>query len=152
MLTIRKTKQSDLAKLARIYKAVYDAEDNGEEWSVKQARALLDFYFKARTSLCLTAVHDGAICGAFLSYVKPWWDGKCLAPGEIFIHPDYQGRKIGTGLYLAMMKCAKKKGCSGHELVAYEQAARWYGKIGMRETSLKHMGGSIDRVIHSLEK
>lgn len=147
MVTIRKTKSSDLKILGKIYKRSYDATHSGEMWSYVQAVELINFYYHAKTFIGLTVLYDNKICGAFLSFIKPWWDGKHLAEGELFIDPRYQGKKIGTQLYLAMMKFAYKRGCVVHDLLAYKSPSFWYRKIGFRVTELIHMSGKISRVI-----
>ncbi len=152
MIIIRKTKISDIKVLAGIYKKTYDATHNNESWNLTQAKALLEFYLKTKTFIGFTAIYDGKICGAFFSYIKPWWDGKHLAEGEIFVDPKYQGKKIGTQLYLVMMKSAMKKGCVIHEFLAYKKPGLWYEKIGFKPTKLIHMSGNIERVIKLILK
>ena len=147
MITIRKTKNSDIKTLASIYEQTYNAEKTGEFWDTSKAKALLDFYFNLKTFIGLTALSDKKICGAFFSFIKPWWDGKHLAEGELFIHPKYQNKGIGTQLYLVMMKTAYKRGCIVHDLRAYKKPATWYKKIGFKRTSLAHLSGQIKEVI-----
>ncbi|MFA6495387.1 MAG: GNAT family N-acetyltransferase [Candidatus Paceibacterota bacterium] len=151
MLKIRAVKKSDIPALARIYKNAYDASGTGESWSIKRAQELLVFYYQTKTFIGLTAIYDEKICGAFFSYVKPWWNGKYLAEGELFIHPKFQGEKIGTALYLAMMKRALKEKCFFHALLAYKRASLWYKKIGLKETRLKHMSGDVRKIITAIK-
>ena len=152
MTTFRKTKKEDISELAQIYRRAYDRPEFGENWSLKAARAMLGFYLTQKTFIGITVLVDGKVVGAFLSYVKPWFDSNHLAEGEIFIDPAYQKQKIGSLLFLEMMNLAEKKNCQIHELVAYAGVAKWYKKIGMHETELKHMSGSIGEIIKQLKK
>ncbi len=113
-------------------------------------KALLDFYFKQRTFIGLTALVDSKIVGAFFSFIKPWHDGDHLGEGELFVDPDYQNRKIGTKLFLEVNKVAEKKGCAVHGLIVYGRIARWYKKLGIKESGLKHMEGNIKDIIRKM--
>ena len=151
MLKIRKTKKEDLNLLAVVYKAAYDRPKEGEDWSIANSKKLLEFYFYQKTALGLTAVLDGKIVGAFLSFIKPWYDGNHLGEGELFIDPGYQGQKIGTKLFFEMMKLAKNKKCVAHELIAYGRVAHWYRKMGMKNSGLLPMSGDIKEILKKME-
>jgi len=151
MLKIIKTKKEDLKELSKIYKNAYDRPEEGEDWSIKDSKNLLNFYFNQKTFVGVTAILDGKIVGAFFSFIKPWYDGNHLGEGEVFIDPTYQNQKIGTKLFLEMMKIANNKKCIVHELVAYDKVSNWYKKLGIKETGLKHMSGSIKEILKNLE-
>lgn len=152
MLKIRKSKKDDLIELSKIYKRAYDRPEEGEDWSIKDSKNLLNFYLNQKTFLGITAIINNKIVGAFFSYVKPWYDGNHLGEGEIFIDPKYQKQKIGTKLFWEMMKIADKKKCVVHELIAYNKVSIWYKNLGIKETGLKHMQGNIKEIIRNLEK
>src|SRR5690242_8220511 len=99
MLAIRKTRRQDIPQLAAVYVRAYDRPQFGEAWTKKDAAAMLGFYFDHKTFLGLTAVLNGTIVGGFFSFAKPWYDGKRLGEGELFVDPDFQGRRIGTKLF-----------------------------------------------------
>lgn len=150
MLQIRRSKKQDLKQLAKIYKRAYGRSKEGEDWSTQRAKALLDFYLRQKTFIGLTALVDGKIVGAFFSFIKPWYDGDHLGEGELFVDPDYQHRKIGTKLFLEMNKIAKRKGCTIHELIVYGSIARWYKRLGIKESGLKHMQGKIKDIVRRM--
>lgn len=152
MLKIRKTKKQDLKELARIYRDAYKRSKFGEEWTMKEASALVNFLFNQKTLIGITALFDGKIVGAFLSFIRPWHHGNRLGEGELFIDPKYQGKKIGTKLFFEMMEIAKKRKCFIHQLVAYGDIARWYKKLGMEYSYLKYMEGNIESLLKNKEK
>jgi GNAT superfamily N-acetyltransferase len=146
-LEIRNTSAEDLKDLAQIYRKAYDRPEFGEDWSEDNAYELLKFYFDLPTFLGFTALVEGKVVGGFFSFIKPWHDGKHLGEGELFVGPEYQNQKIGTKLMLEMMKAAKENGCVVHELIAYDKVAEWYKKLGLEDTGLHHMSGSIEEII-----
>lgn len=150
MLIIRKSRRQDIEQLTKVYKRAYGRSKDGEDWSIQRARALLEFYFKLKTFIGLTAIVDSKIVGAFFSFIKPWYDGDHLGEGELFVDPDYQHRKIGMKLFLEMNMIAKKKGCTIHELIVYGSIARWYKRLGIKESGLKHMQGKIKDIVRRM--
>ncbi len=150
MIAIRKTEEQDIRQLAEIYKAAYNRSQFGENWSLKQAEDLLNFYFNLDTFIGFTATSDKRIVGGFFSFMKPWHDGNRLGEGELFIDPRYQNQKIGSRLMLQMMKEAEEKGCLVHELLAYDEVAKWYRNLGMKDSGLHHMEGKIKEIKQNL--
>lgn len=150
MLIIRKSRGQDIEQLTKIYKRAYGRSKDGVDWSIQRATALLNFYFRQKTFLGLTALVGGKIVGAFFSFIKPWHDGDHLGEGELFVDPDYQNKKIGTKLFFEMNKIAKRKRCTIHELIVYGRVARWYKKLGIKESGLKHMEGKIEDIIRKM--
>jgi len=151
MLKIRKAKKEDIIQLIKIYKRVWNNSENKENWTNEKIKRLLDFYFNYKTFIGLVAMIDNKIVGAFFSFIKPWHDGNHLGEGELFVDSDYQKQKIGTKLFFEMMKEAKRRKCIIHELISYEKTSRWYKKIGMKETGLKHLSGNIGRIIKKIK-
>jgi len=150
MITIRKAERQDIRQLSGIYKAAYDRPQFGENWSLEQAEGLLNFYFNLKTFIGLTAVSGERIVGGFFSFTKPWHDGNRLGEGELFVDKEYQNQKIGSKLMLQMMKEAEEKGCVVHELIAYDEVAKWYRSLGMKDSGLHHMEGKIKEIEQNL--
>lgn len=146
-LIVRATVSEDLPHLAQLYQAIYT--EMGEPWTLQAADELLSFYFSVPSALAFTAVYEETIVGAFLSYVKPWFDGAHLAEGEFFVAQDYQKRGIGACLYYEMMREAHKQGCEHHELLTYpgKPAEGWYRKIGFTDSGQTHLTGNIAEVL-----
>lgn len=135
-IQIRLMKKGDLECLAEVYTKVYEVFDVGERWDKKSAYKLLEYLFKHQSDLAFVAEYDGQIVGAFLTLVKPWWDGKHLVEGEVFVHPDYQQRGIGTKLMKVAFKTAKEKGvvaCDGVTFKEFKHPLSWYKRLGFKE-------------------
>src|SRR3989344_2446360 len=97
-LKIRRIQRKDLTKLAEVYNFVYKKFNIGERWTKKSAYKLLEYWLKRQPDLCFLAEYNNIIVGGFVVGIKPWWDGNHLVDGEIFVHPHYQKKGIGSAL------------------------------------------------------
>lgn len=135
-LMIRAINKKDLEILSEIYSRVYEVYDVGESWTKKSALKLLQYGLNRQPDLAFLAEVDGKIVGGLVAGVKPWWDGNHLVDGEIFVHPDYQKRGIGTELSKHLYKFAINK----YDVVRFDTytfkkgfALEWYKKNGFEE-------------------
>jgi L-amino acid N-acyltransferase YncA len=101
---IRPIQKKDLQTLAEIYVDVYTKVDIGERWTVPAAKKLLEYWLDKQPDLALLAEYNGNIAGAFLTAIKPWWDGNHLMEGEIFVDSAFQKKGIGTELLKAVFR------------------------------------------------
>lgn len=70
-----------------------------------------------------------------VGYIVVWEEGDMLHIANISVHPDYQGRGIGTALMHRAFLRAHLQGFSGLTLevrVTNERAWRWYQRLGFR--------------------
>ena len=135
-LNIRRIREEDLDKLAEIFTEVYAKFDVGERWNKKAAYSMLSYWIKKSPDLCFLGEYDGRIVGAFCTCVKPWWDGNHLSDAELFVHPDYQKKRIGTELLKFVLDYTIKK----YQVVSFDAFTfrgkyplKWYEKIGFKE-------------------
>ena len=138
VLKIRKIRLKDIDVLAEIYNQTYlpSVFDIGERWTKKSAYEMLNYWLKRNPELAFLAESDGKIVGAFLVDVKPWWDGNHLIDGEIFVHPNYQKKGIGTALLMFMFDYAIKK----YNVIRWDTYTvkgkyplEWYKSLGFKE-------------------
>ena len=108
-IKIRLMEKQDIQQLSEIYTLVYQKFDIGEKWTVESSKELLDYWFNRQPDLAFVAEFNDKIVGAFVAGIKPWWDGNHLVDGEVFVHPDYQKKGIGTELSKALYKKAIEK-------------------------------------------
>ncbi|MEI6462482.1 MAG: GNAT family N-acetyltransferase [bacterium] len=155
-IIIRPITEADLRTLAKIYVDVYTAFNVGETWTIDTSENMLRFWFKHFPDLSILAILDDKIVGAFLVGVKPWCDGNHLIDGEIFVHPDYQKKHIGSELIKEMFKIAKEK----YQVVLFDTYTfrnfkhpfDWYMRLGFKEIKEWAMiSGNINDVLEKLE-
>lgn len=150
-------KKADLLELAKIYVAVYKAFDVGERWTVKTAEKLLAHWFERQPDLAFVAEYDKQVVGAFVVGVKPWWDGNHLVDGEIFIHPDYQRKRIGVDLSKTVYKKALQKYAvtffDTNTFKKTEFPLYWYLSQGFKTNSdWISISGNVKSILNHLEK
>ena len=153
MLKIRDFCEADLAGVSSAFMEAWNDIDIGERWTEETSLAYMK-YWKKRGAIFLVAEHDGEIAGAFVSEIKPWWSGKQLYDGELFVRPSDQGKGVGKALMIEMMKRAKKLGA--REIVAFTYhgsiAHKWYKKLGMPDIEKWVLiEGRINEILENLE-
>ena len=125
-------------KLAEIYDKTYSPSvfDVEEKWTKDSAYEMLSYWLKRNSDLAFLAEDDGEIAGAFFVDVKPWWDGNHLVDGEIFVHPDFQKKGIGTKLLKFMFEYAIKE----YNVIRWDTYTikgkyplDWYKSLGFNE-------------------
>ncbi|MCD6229906.1 MAG: GNAT family N-acetyltransferase [Candidatus Diapherotrites archaeon] len=116
-ISLRPVQKSDLQCLAEIYVEVYTVFDVGERWSVDTAKTFLSYLLERQPSIAFVAECGGVVVGAFFAAIKPWWNGNHLFDGEIFVHPDFQKRGIGTELSEKLYLIALEK----YDVVSFDK-------------------------------
>lgn len=156
VITIRLAEQQDVAILAEIYKEAYNVLNIGEHWDNNTSLRLLEYLYEEQSDLFFVAEKDGVIIGGSVALVKPWWDGNHLVDGEIFVHPNHQGKRVGVKLIKHMFKEGKGKydaiswDTFTHKI--YEHPLSWYKKLGFEE--IKHftmISGNIEKVLKNID-
>ncbi len=156
MLNIRPVTKEDLPTLGEIFAKVYEVFDVGERWDAESAIKLMEYWFTKQPDLAFLAEYEGKIVGGFFSSIKPWWDGNHLFDGEVFVHPDFQNKKIGKALFIKVLTEAKNK-YSAKIFDAFtfngsEYPLNWYKKIGFHEIHEWTMfSGDLDKVLNNLK-
>lgn len=154
---IRPMKEEDLGPLSQVYVDVYTTFDVGEKWDKESAEKMLGYWFKRHPDLAFVAEDSGKLVGAFLAGVKPWWDGNHLIDGEIFVHPKYQKRGIGSQLSKELFKKAKEKYdvtvWDTYTFKGFKHPLSWYKSLGFEEIGEWTMiSGNIDKALKKLSE
>jgi len=92
---------------AELFVNVFTLPPWNENWTKQQARERLEFYFNTPNFLGLQYVNKGEdnnIKGCFFGNFEPYQDMYLYTLTEMFIHPDAQGRGVGTQL-ITQLKC-----------------------------------------------
>lgn len=157
MINIRLANKKDLPLLADIYKTAYNSLNIGENWNNDSALKLIEHLYHEQEDLFFVAEENGAIVGGIVALLKPWWDGNHLADGEIFVHPQFQEKGIGTRLikHMFIESSKKYKALSWDTFThrVYEQPLDWYKKLGFEEIKNWVMiTGNIEKVLKNISK
>lgn len=156
MINIRQINKDDIKILGEVYSKVYEVFDTGEKWTPDTASELIKYWFEKQPDLSFVAEYEGKIVGGFLSGIKPWWDGNHLFDGEIFVHPDFQNKKIGKALFKKLLTEANEKYNAkifdAFTFNGSEFPLNWYKRIGFQNISEWTMfSGDIKEVLKNLE-
>jgi len=87
-----------------------------------------------------------------VGYIVVWEEGEMLHIANISVHPDYQGRGIGSALMHRAFLRARLQGFSGLTLevrATNERAWRWYQRLGFRVVRrlpgfYRHRNGTLE--------
>jgi len=155
-IEIKQVKKSDLKNLAKIHTRVFNSSKVGENWNPKKSYKLLEYWLNQYPAdLGYFAEYNKKIVGAFITGLKPWWDGYHIQGGEMFVHPDFQKKGIGTMLIKKAFKIAKDKykvkSCSLTTFKNIKHPLSWYKKMGFEEKKdLTVIGCNINDVLKKL--
>lgn len=155
-INIRLIRRNDLDHLAQIYSEVYKVFDVGEHWTKESAHKLLKYWLTRQPDLAFLAEIDNNIVGAFVAGIKPWWDGNHLVDGEIFVHPDFQSKGVGSELTKKMFRIAIEKyqvtTWDSFTFTKYDFPLSWYKKLGFKEIDeWVIFSGNIKKALARLE-
>ncbi len=113
--------------------------------------------FEAQPDLTFVGTIDNKIIGGVNALVKPWWDGNRITDGEIFVDPEYQGKKIGKMLLKHLFQQAKNKynaiSWDTFTHIIYKHPFSWYKSMGFEEIKEWTMiTGDIEKVLENLSQ
>lgn len=119
---------SDAEEILSLQKLAYRSE--AEIYSDHEIEPLVQtidhFKNQFNNHIVLKAINDRSIIGSVRAYVK---DGTCFI-GKLIVHPDYQGRGIGTAL---MNEIENRSPATRYELFTgskSEKNIRLYNRLG----------------------
>lgn len=129
--------EEDLRPLAAVYVRAFQDPEVMEKWTEDTAYMLLADWFRRQPDLAFVAVEDNEWLGAFISGIRPWWDGYHLVDGELFVDGAHQGKGVGSELIKRVINTAKEK----YNPVLWETYTfrgtdfpmTWYKRLGFRE-------------------
>lgn len=95
---IRDLKQSDIPSCAEIMCCVYNNDLWQCRWDKKTAEEYLSDFYDNKKFVGYVIEEEGLIQGALFAHEKVWWNNSEVFIEEMFIHPEYQRKGIGTRL------------------------------------------------------
>ena len=117
---------------------------------------MLSYWLDKQPDLALVAEYDGKIAGAFVAGIKPWWDGNHIVDAELFVHPDFQKKGVGTALSKALFKKALEKyKVTYYDAITYtnhEFPLSWYHSLGLMPIeNLTIISGNVKSILSKLK-
>lgn len=154
--SIRPLKKEEISAVASIYTEAFNKAGINEKWTQEKAEEFMNWWFKHQPDLFFVAIYKGQLIGGIVAGIKPWWTGRNLVDGELFVHPDFQKQGIGKELLRALLEEAIRK----YEIIEFESLAdkshefplSWYRKLGMGETTLVHIAGKPKDILKKLNQ
>lgn len=110
MYCIRKMVYDDIENVTNLFMESYKQTPWNELWKKEEAFERINDIFNFHKSFCYVYEYNHSIVGALLGFVLPWHSGKQLEIRELFIHPAFQNRGIGTKLFKKIEISAKAYG------------------------------------------
>ncbi|MBI4182244.1 MAG: GNAT family N-acetyltransferase [Candidatus Aenigmarchaeota archaeon] len=153
---VRAAARKDLPALGRLYARIYAGMKTSERWTVPTATSLLEHWFGAQQDLFAVAEDRNRLVGAFVTAVKPWWDGNHLEGGELFVDPVYQRQGVGRLLVREVFsRAVQKHGATVFEAVTFRTPFHraWYASLGIQENQdLLWVSGSVPAALKKLAR
>ena len=118
---------------------------------------MLSYWFDKQPDLAFVAESNKKIVGAFVSAIKPWWDGNHLFDGEVFVHPDYQKQGIASKLSITLYEKALKKykvvGFDAYTFKKTKFPLSWYLSQGfIQNEDWTMISGDVKFILSKLKK
>lgn len=152
-MKIRIASQTDLRSIAKTYA---DASNSvrSDNWTIDSALDFLSYLFDLQPDLFFIALEDKTIVGGVAGIIRPWVNGQSLAEIELFVRPQYQGKKIGKKLLRKIIFEAKAR-YNINDVNFLADASRkypfdWYGRIGMKPSNWIDLSGNPDELLRNL--
>ena len=134
-MAIRPTRDADLPACAEVFAQAFAGPPYGDRWDRGRAERKLRKLHGIDPGYCLCAEVSGVLVGAVFCRVDYWWLGDCVVIEELFVHPSYHGRGVGSALVDAVEAAARRQGVVGIWLIANKEARAYdfYQRRGFHE-------------------
>lgn len=100
----------DLPVVTALYCEVFNAPPWNDAWTADTASSRLRDILTTPGSLGLLAWQDGQLAGCILGYYEQWFDGVHFYLKEMFVHPTFQRRGIGTRMLHELQRTLGDRG------------------------------------------
>ncbi len=122
----------DLPEVTALYCEVFNAPPWNDAWTADTASARLHDTLTTPGSVGLLGRQDGRLVGCILGYQEQWFDGVQFYLKEMFVHPTFQRRGIGTRMLQELKGTLGDRGVRKIYLLTERDgaAAGFYGAQG----------------------
>jgi GNAT superfamily N-acetyltransferase len=148
--------KEDLEVIAEAYANYYANSILEEKWTKTSALELFKYFYDKNPDLLFVAYDDNKPVGAIMSLLKPWWDGKHLEDGEVFVCEEYKRQGIAKQLFKTLFTYAiEKYDATVLEAHTYKDENGfpycWYERLGFETVDdWKIISGDIKKIVHKL--
>lgn len=134
-MRIRPMTQNDLPACADILCSVYNNDLWQCRWNGAAALEYLSDFFSMAKFVGYAAEEDGEIIGGLFAHEKVWWNNSEVFIEEMFVHPEHQGKGVGSALLKAAESYVRQRGLAGLTLSTnrYAPAPHFYRKNGFED-------------------
>ena len=127
----------DLEKCAELFAHVFSQPPWNESWTIAQAKERLSFFLKTPNFVGLAAYSSEEVVGFIYGNYEPFQDKRVYLLKEMSIHPNLQGKGIGSELIQELHVQLKKQKVSAIDLITAKdgKAANFYIKNGYSKST-----------------
>lgn len=95
---IESCSEQHLDTLVTLFIKVFSAAPWHDRWEPQQAKTYLQEFIANPASSSYLLFHEGVLAAACIGTGNSWYSGREFFIEEMFVHPDLQGKGIGTHL------------------------------------------------------
>ena len=136
MNIVRVTKK-DLEKCAELFTHVFTQSPWNESWTIAQAIERLSFFLETPNFIGLAAYTNEEVVGFVYGNYEPFQDKRVYLLKEMSIHPNLQGKGVGSELIQKLHAELRKQNISAVDLITSidGKAANFYIKNGYSKST-----------------
>ncbi|XP_077279600.1 thialysine N-epsilon-acetyltransferase-like isoform X2 [Temnothorax americanus] len=141
-ITVRKARREDCKAIRALIQELADFQKiDGPQFDSKALER--DGFDGQPLYLCNVATSNEKIIGyALFYYVYSSWCGKSMCLEDIYVTPDFRGKRVGSMLVKAVAKEAVENGCHKLDFVVlnWNPAQEFYRRLGAVDATVKYQG------------
>lgn len=142
-IELKKTKQEDFSKLAKICVEEFSKQPYNEPWTTQKALKKLEIF--SRYCDIWNVLYEKGIIGFIIVNPNQWCPGEIAFGEEMAINSQYQNKGIGTEVLKEITAIYKNKGFSKFMGITNTNSKNFYihQKLGFKESNNKVMEKEI---------
>jgi len=125
-IIIRKARQSDLKKIAELYKEAF-SETYKEPWTIKTALERIKFYYKNKEILLI--MDKSRMLGFIVFAIEPWHSGKRGVIIDMAIVKEFRRQGFGKMLVNYVEENCKNKKVKSMFVESMDETADYFKKF-----------------------
>jgi aminoglycoside 6'-N-acetyltransferase I len=137
IMNIVEITSDNLEACAELFTQVFAQPPWNESWTIAHAKERLEFYYNSPNFIGLAACSGGDIVGFIFGNYEPYQDQRVYLLKEMSIHPNLQGKGLGSELIQNLHELLRKRNISAVDLITEidGEAANFYIKNGYAKST-----------------